>query len=72
MAKIPLLEVSIDGPASGQLIKRSTYEFRYRYPRLDRTVVALLMPASAQATWQDGDLFPVVDGPPQHKVDLSC
>ena len=59
--KIPLLEVAIDGSASGQLIKRSTYEFRYLDPRPDQPVAALLMPASTQATWQDGDLFPVMD-----------
>jgi len=59
--KIPQLEVSIDSTVSGQLIKRSTYEFRYRDPRPDQPAVALLMPASARATWQDGDLFPVMD-----------
>ncbi|WP_290659605.1 HipA N-terminal domain-containing protein, partial [Aquabacterium sp.] len=42
-------------------MKRSTYEFRYRDPRPDQAALALLMPASTQATWQDGDLFPVMD-----------
>lgn len=59
--KIPLLGVSINGVASAQLIKRSTYEFRYLDPRPDQPVAALLMPASTQATWQDGDLFPAMD-----------
>ena len=59
--KIPLLEVSIDGAASGQLIKRSTYEFRYLDPRPEQPAAALLMPASTRATWEDGELFPVMD-----------
>ena len=59
--KIPQLEVAIDGAALGQLIKRSIYEFRYMDPKPDQATVALLMPASMQATWQDGDLFPVMD-----------
>ena len=59
--KIPLLEVSIDGAPSGQLIKRSTYEFRYLDPRPEQPAAALLMPASTRATWEDGDLFPVMD-----------
>jgi serine/threonine-protein kinase HipA len=59
--KIAQLEVSIDGAAAGQLIKRSTYEFRYADPRPEQAAVALLMPASLQTTWQDGDLFPVMD-----------
>ncbi len=59
--KLPLLDVTIDGTASGQLIKRSTYEYRYRDPRPEQPAVALLMPASTQPTWQDGDLFPPMD-----------
>ncbi|MDB5861791.1 MAG: hipA1 [Ramlibacter sp.] len=59
--KIPLLEVAVDGMASGQLIKRSHYEFRYLDPAPVQPAVALLMPASERATWQDGDLFPVMD-----------
>ena len=59
--KLPLLDVAIDGVTAGQLIRRSTYEFRYADPRPDQPAVALLMPASAKATWQDGDLFPVMD-----------
>jgi serine/threonine-protein kinase HipA len=47
--------------AAGQLLKHSIYEFRY----LDTTdaaqpAVSLLMPPS-RPTWQDGDLFPVMD-----------
>ncbi|MDR2241126.1 MAG: type II toxin-antitoxin system HipA family toxin [Zoogloeaceae bacterium] len=60
--KIPLLQVSIGHESNaGQLIKRSTYEFRYLAPQAEQPRVALLMPASAQLTWQDGDLFPVMD-----------
>ena len=59
--KIAQLEVSIGPAVAGQLIKRSIYEFRYLDPRPDQPSVALLMPASAQATWQDGDLFAVMD-----------
>jgi serine/threonine-protein kinase HipA len=59
--KIAQLQVSVGNAASGQLIKRSIYEFRYLDPRPDQACVALLMPASAQATWQDGALFAVMD-----------
>jgi serine/threonine-protein kinase HipA len=60
--KIPLLQLSIGHDAdAGQLIKRSTYEFRYLAPQTEQPSVALLMPASTQLTWQDGDLFPVMD-----------
>lgn len=61
--KVRQLDVSIGASVtpSGQLIKRSTYEFRYLDPHPDQAAVALLMPASTQATWQDGDLFPVMD-----------
>ena len=59
--RISLLEVSLGHAPCGQLIKRSTYEFRYLDPRVDQPAVALLMPASRQVTWQDGDLFPVMD-----------
>ncbi|MFT4099524.1 MAG: type II toxin-antitoxin system HipA family toxin [Burkholderiaceae bacterium] len=59
--RIPLLDVSIAGAASGQLLKRSTYEFRYLDPRADQPALALLMPAARQLTWQGGELFPVMD-----------
>ncbi|GAA0744627.1 type II toxin-antitoxin system HipA family toxin [Ideonella azotifigens] len=59
--KVRELAVAINGTAAGQLIKRSVYEYRYLDPRPDQPVVALLMPASEQATWQDGDLFAVMD-----------
>lgn len=59
--RIPQLEVSLGEAPCGQLIKRSTYEFRYLDPRPDQPAVALLMPAGRQLTWQDGDLFPVMD-----------
>jgi serine/threonine-protein kinase HipA len=59
--RIAQLAVSLGNAPCGQLIKRSTYEFRYLDPRPDQPAVALLMPASRQLTWQDGDLFPVMD-----------
>ena len=59
--RIAQLAVSLGDAPCGQLIKRSTYEFRYLDPRPDQPAVALLMPASRQLTWQDGDLFPVMD-----------
>ncbi|HSI49566.1 MAG TPA: type II toxin-antitoxin system HipA family toxin [Ideonella sp.] len=59
--KVRELAVAIDGHAAGQLIKRSVYEYRYLDPRPDQPAMALLMPASQQATWQDGDLFAVMD-----------
>lgn len=60
--KIRLLNVSIDqAEQAGQLIRASTYEFRYMQPDPEQAVVALLMPPQAQLTWQDGDLFPPMD-----------
>ena len=60
--KIRLLEVSIgDAGQVGQLLKASTYEFRYLAPDAGQPAVALLMPPGEQLTWQDGDLFPVMD-----------
>jgi serine/threonine-protein kinase HipA len=59
--KIPMLDVSINGQPGGQLLKTSTYEFRYRSTDPAQPSVALLMPAKARPTWQDGDLFPVMD-----------
>ena len=60
--KIRQLNVSIgDAENAGQLIRASTYEFRYMQPQAQQAAVALLMPASKQLTWQDGDLFPPMD-----------
>lgn len=59
--KIPMLGVAIAGVAAGQLLKQSVYEFRYLDPRPDQPAAGLLMPAERQLTWQDGDLFPVMD-----------
>lgn len=60
--KIRLLEVSIgDRPRAGQLLKASTYEFRYLDPDPQQPAVALLMPPRDALTWQDGDLFPPMD-----------
>lgn len=60
--KIRLLDVSIgDAVHAGQLLRASTYEFRYLSPDADQSTVALLMPPSEKLTWQDGDLFPPMD-----------
>ncbi|EIC19864.1 type II toxin-antitoxin system HipA family toxin [Thiorhodovibrio frisius] len=60
--RIPLLEVAIgDNLSAGQLLRKSIYEFRYLCPAAQQSSVALLMPASTQLTWQDGDLFPSMD-----------
>lgn len=60
--RIAQLDVSI-GPrqAAGQLLKASTYEFRYLEASAEQPSVALLMPAAARLTWTDGDLFPPMD-----------
>ena len=60
--KIRLLNVSIgDTDNAGQLIRASTYEFRYLQTDPHQAAVALLMPPAQQLTWQDGDLFPPMD-----------
>jgi serine/threonine-protein kinase HipA len=60
--KIRLLDVSIgEGEHAGQLLRTSTYEFRYLMPDPDQSTIALLMPPSERLTWQDGDLFPPMD-----------
>lgn len=60
--KIRLLDVSIGSTEqAGQLIRVSTYEFRYLHPDPGQATVALLMPPSQRLTWQDGDLFPAMD-----------
>lgn len=60
--KIRLLNVSIgDAEQAGQLLRASTYEFRYLAPDPEQLTVALLMPPSERLTWQDGDLFPPMD-----------
>lgn len=60
--RLRALDVSIgDHALAGQLLKTSTYEFRYRDATPEQPAVALLMPAKAQLTWQDGDLFAPMD-----------
>ena len=60
--KLRLLQVAIgDHANAGQLLKTSTYEFRYLDPEPEQASMALLMPARARLTWQDGDLFPPMD-----------
>ena len=60
--KIRSLAVAIgDVHSAGQLLKTSTYEFRYLGPDPEQSAVALLMPPRESLTWQDGDLFPAMD-----------
>lgn len=60
--KIRLLNVSIgDAAQAGQLLRASTYEFRYLAPDPHQATVALLMPPGERLTWQDGELFPPMD-----------
>lgn len=60
--KIRSLMISIgDATNAGQLLKTSTYEFRYLSPDFMQPSMALLMPARESLTWQDGDLFPPMD-----------
>ena len=58
--KIKQLDVRIGGAPAGQLLKHSVYEFRYLDSRIDQPSVALLMPPD-RPTYQDGDLFAVMD-----------
>ena len=59
--RIRQLEVEIAGPVAGQLVKSSIYEFRYRDADDDRQpALSLLMPPT-KPTYQEGDLFPVLD-----------
>ena len=60
--KIRSLLVSIgEADNAGQLLKSSTYEFRYLSPDLGQPSMALLMSPQERLTWQDGDLFPPMD-----------
>lgn len=59
--KIRLLNIGINGRPSGQLLKHSTFEYRYISPEHEQPDIALQMPASKSPTWADGDLFPVLD-----------
>jgi serine/threonine-protein kinase HipA len=60
--KIRALAVSIgDAEQAGQLLKASTYEFRYLDPDPEQPTAALLMSPSVSLTWEDGDLFAPMD-----------
>ena len=60
--KIRELNVSIGSqPNAGQLIKASTYEFRYLDVEPNQPEVALLMQPAERLTWQSGDLFAPMD-----------
>ena len=58
--RIRQLQVEIAGAVRGQLLRHSVYEFRYLSTDLTQPSLALLMPPSTP-TYQDGDLFPVLD-----------
>lgn len=58
--KIKQLDVKINGITSGQLLKHSVYEYRYLDSEAAQASIALLMPPS-RPTYQDGDLFAVMD-----------
>ena len=58
--KVKLLDVEIAGQRRGQLLRQSRFEFRYLADDPSQPAVGLLMPPE-QMTWQDGDLFPVMD-----------
>lgn len=60
--RVRALAVTIgDDEHAGQLLRASTYEFRYLHTDASQPAVALLMPAAERLTWQDGDLFPSMD-----------
>lgn len=58
--RIKLLDVQIAGQPRGQLLRQSRYEFRYLVADAAQPSVGLLMPPE-QLTYEDGDLFPVMD-----------
>jgi serine/threonine-protein kinase HipA len=59
--RIRQLDIEIAGPAAGQLIKHSVYEFRYlRADDTGQPALSLVMPPT-QPTYQNGDVFPVMD-----------
>ena len=58
--RIRQLDVEIAGSLRGQLLRHSLYEFRYLQADANPPSVGLLMPPQTP-TYQDGDLFPVMD-----------
>ncbi|MDP1898931.1 MAG: type II toxin-antitoxin system HipA family toxin [Rubrivivax sp.] len=59
--RIRQLDVEIAGPVAGQLLKHSVYEFRYlRADDPGQPALSLVVPPT-QPTYQDGDLFPVME-----------
>ena len=58
--KIKQIDVDIGGTPAGQLLRHSVYEFRYSDTETRQRAVALLMPPT-RPTYQDGDLFAVMD-----------
>ncbi|WP_457324854.1 type II toxin-antitoxin system HipA family toxin [Roseateles sp. P5_E11] len=59
--RVSLLDVSINGIGTGQLLKASNYEFRYDDSRQSQAGIALHMPPRERASWRDGALFATMD-----------
>ena len=59
--RIRSLNVDVAGMHSGELLRHSVYEYRYAATPTERPAVGLLMQPETRPTWQDGDLFPVMD-----------
>lgn len=58
--KIKQLSVSINSAPCGDLLRHAVFEFRYARHSSDQDGVGLLMPPT-RPSYQDGDLFPVMD-----------
>lgn len=58
--KIKILDLSIGGSGTGQLVHQSRFEFRYLGSDPDQLSVGILMPPS-KMTYEDTALFPVMD-----------
>lgn len=58
--RIKRLDVTIAGNRAGELLRESTYVFKYDRDDAAQPAVSLLMPPS-RALYEDGDLFPSMD-----------
>lgn len=58
--RIKRLDVTIAGLRAGELLRESTYVFKYDRDDVAQPAVSLLMPPS-RALYEDGDLFPSMD-----------
>ena len=59
--KIKRLQVHVGADVGGELVRDSQYLFTYASDDANQPAIALLMPASRQLVYQDGDLFPSMD-----------